>query len=181
MTPNRATLAECLPPALLAGARNLPRARHVLPRCDDRHDPVPGSGLASAAADLDGTPVTDRQPVDLFWSSLGPHALTGTAVDVAGWKTVRSDRVDLVATFGSLAFTIEELRRRGEIRPDQEWWLNAEVQSAAALDAAGWRGLSDRALGELLERLAARAGKGLSRRAVDLLSQDATYVRAHLR
>jgi hypothetical protein len=42
------------------------------------------SGIASITAELDGTPVTDGQIIDLFEYDLGNHTLTVTATDNAG-------------------------------------------------------------------------------------------------
>jgi hypothetical protein len=130
-------------------------------------DPVPGSGLATIAATLDGTPVSDGQTTDLLWFPLGTHVLSVTASDVAGWSATNSASFDLIATQDSLVGLIRRLATLGEI--DSDGVANSLVTKALHAQ-----------LNALLQAIRAQSGKHISARAADLLRGDVEYVIAHV-
>ena len=144
-------------------------------------DPVPGSGLAQLAGNLDGTTVSNGDSIDLLFYPLGAHTVSATAKDVAGWSTTNSASFQLIATIGSVQDLIRELRRRGEI--DSDGVMNsllAKAQAAAASIARGNRTAALNQLGALLNELAAQSGKHITARGAAIASADVQYVMAHL-
>jgi hypothetical protein len=144
-------------------------------------DPLPGSGLASVLATLDGAPVEDEQSVDLLWLPLGTHTLSVTAKDIAGWTTTQTADFEMIATLQSLEQLIHELARRGEISsPSVVMSLLAHVRTATAAMARGDRNVALGALSSLLKEVSAQSGKHITPRAAELLKADTQYVMAHL-
>lgn len=140
-------------------------------------DPVPGSGLASTDARLDGSAVVDGEIVDLLWMALGPHTLTVTADDVAGQHASVTATFEVVATAASLRETIRALFEQGEI--DQEGIersLLAKVSLAESADRTGDRDAVLRALRALANEVRAQSGKHVTERAADLLLADIAYI-----
>lgn len=129
-------------------------------------DPIPGSGLATVAASLDETPVSDGQTIDLLWYPLGTHNLSLTASDVAGWSTTNSASFQLIATRDSLVGLIRRLAALGEI--DSEGVANSLLTKA-----------QHGQLNALLQEIRAQSGKHVTVRAADLLRGDVEYVIAH--
>lgn len=144
-------------------------------------DPMPGSGLKSVNATLDGATVIDGQTVNLFSFGLGPHTETATAEDVAGWKNTESASFEVIATLGSLKDTITALRSSGDISKDGiEQSLLAKVSAAMASQDRGQRATALNQLEALLNELQAQDGKQISHNAAQLLDADVRYVMAHL-
>ena len=144
-------------------------------------DPMPGSGLKSVNATLDGTAVTDGQTVDLFLFALGTHTETATAEDIAGWKTTQSASFEVIATLGSLSDTITALRGSGDISKDGlAQSLLAKVDAAISSQDRGQRTAALNQLQALLNELQAQDGKQISHRAAQILDADVRYVMAHL-
>jgi hypothetical protein len=144
-------------------------------------DPAPGSGIAVAAADLDGVAVTDGQSIDLLWYPLGTHVLTGTASDVAGWGTTRTASFELVATVRSLTEEIAALRARGEI--DRDGVARSLLVKSLAATAASDREQVKTQLNQLralVHQLRAQSDQHITGAAADLLLADIAYVIAHL-
>jgi hypothetical protein len=129
-------------------------------------DPVPGSGLATVAATLDGTPVSDGQTIDLLWYPLGTHVLSVTASDVAGSSATSSASFELTATRESLVDLIRRLAALGEI--DSDGVTNSLLTKA-----------QDGQLNALLQEIRAQSGEHVTVRAADLLRGDVEYVIAH--
>ncbi|WP_446011561.1 LGFP repeat-containing protein [Candidatus Electrothrix sp.] len=141
------------------------------------NDPIPGSGIQTTAANLDGTAVTDGETIDLFWFSLGTHTLTVTGKDYAGRSTTESIVFEVNATLESLAEIIRELRRRSEI--DSNGIMKsmlAKVRAALKSSDAGRRKTAENQLKALLNELRAQSGKHISDRGAEMLSSDVNYV-----
>ena len=129
-------------------------------------DPVPGSGLATVAATLDGTEVSDGQAVDLLWYPLGTHVLSVTATDVAGSTTTESASFELIATQESVIGLIRKFAEMGEIN-------SAGVANSLLVKAQHGQ------YAALLHEIDAQSGKHISVRAADLLKGDVEYVMTH--
>ncbi len=144
-------------------------------------DPVPGSGIDTVEANLDGQPVTSGEVIDLFWYSLGTHTVTVTATDLAGWTTAKQANFEVVADLDSLRATILHLRALGEI--DSDGITNSLLAKVdGAIDAMG-RGQKNAAINKLdalIHELEAQSGKHVSEQAAQLLIGDTQYVQAHL-
>ncbi len=89
------------------------------------------TGVASVAAALDGTPVSDGQVIDLLGLALGNHTFTVHAVDLAGNASDASVTFSVKATVASLKALVTEFYASGDIS-------KAGVKSSlmAKLDAA---------------------------------------------
>jgi hypothetical protein len=129
-------------------------------------DPTPGSGLESVSLTLDSAPVSDGQSIDLLWFSLGTHAVSVTAEDVAGWRETTSASFELIATQESVTALIQKLRALGEI--DSDGITTSLLKKA---EKANW--------GALRNELQAQAGKHISQRAAAILDGDVLYVMTH--
>jgi hypothetical protein len=144
-------------------------------------DPVPGSGLESVLADIDGTTVAAGDAFDLFWVPLGTHTLKVKAEDVAGWTTSDSASFEIIATIDSLPALIRELRRRGEI--DSDGTMKSLLANAEGALQSYKKGNITSALNQLsalINDAAAQSGKHVSARGATLLIGDVKYVSAHL-
>jgi hypothetical protein len=129
-------------------------------------DPVPGSGIATVAATLDTTPVSDGQNIDLLWYPLGTHVLSATASDVAGSSTTTSASFELVATPKSLVDLIQKLASLGQIDS------NAVANSLVTKAQHGQ-------LNALLHEIRAQSGKHVTAKAANLLKADVEYAITH--
>jgi hypothetical protein len=129
-------------------------------------DPTPGSGLASVAATLDGTTVSNHQTVDLLWYPLGTHTLSVTASDIAGNSATRSGSFELIATKASLLGLIRRFTAVGEID-------SAGVANSLLVK------VEHEQYDALLHEIHAQSGKHISVRAADILRGDVEYVMSH--
>ena len=144
-------------------------------------DPVPGSGLESVLANIDGTAVASGAAFDLFWIPLGTHTLSVKAEDVAGWTTSDSASFAIIATIDSLPELIRELRRRGEIDSDGSMKsLLAKAENALKSYNSGKLTPAQNQLDAIINEATAQSGKHLCARGATLLIGDVQYVKAHL-
>lgn len=73
------------------------------------------AGLKAVWADLDGTPVTNGQVIDLYWLSLGSHTLTVYAMDKAYNQSSASVSFSVYATISSMKSGLIRLFQEGKI------------------------------------------------------------------
>jgi len=74
------------------------------------------AGIRSVTADIDGTPVSDNQILDLRALALGSHTLTVTAVDRAGHATTATVAFNVNATVQSLITSVNQYYDEGLIK-----------------------------------------------------------------
>lgn len=144
-------------------------------------DPEPGSGIASTVAFLNGQSVVNEQVIDLFWWDLGQYAVQVTAIDNAGWQTVRQAPFNLVANIPSLLATVDRLCTMGEIwYPGGCTSLTQKLRAAQGQLDAGNKIAAGNILQAFIREVMAQKGKGITIRAASILIMDATYAKDHL-
>ncbi len=74
------------------------------------------AGIRSVTADIDGTPVSDNQILDLRTLALGSHTLTVTAVDRTGHATTVTVAFNVNATVQSLITSVNQYYDEGLIK-----------------------------------------------------------------
>jgi hypothetical protein len=73
------------------------------------------TGVKEVTAALDGTPVVNKQKIDLHTLAVGDHTLVVTAVDYAGNTATKSVTFKVVVTIQSLKSSVEHFYRDGSI------------------------------------------------------------------
>lgn len=135
------------------------------------------SGVAQQQGTLDGTPVTSRQKVNLFFMSRGSHTLLIEAKDYADNAASKALSFNLVVTFESLIATNQRACDLGLIRQRSTCRsLQAKLVAAEHAQDHGQFKTARRLLESYIHHLQAQRGKGVSAIAYNLLSGDAQYL-----
>jgi 2',3'-cyclic-nucleotide 2'-phosphodiesterase/3'-nucleotidase len=140
------------------------------------------SGLNSMDANLDGTPVTSGQVVDLYTLSLGDHTLTVHAVDNVGNETSASVTFTVTATSQSLVSSVNRFFTEGLI--DNGGTQNSLLQKLGNAQKDIDKGKRNTAINKLeafINEVQAQSGKHITVEAASLLIADAQWVIAHLK
>jgi len=135
------------------------------------------SGVKTLVADLDGTPVTNDQVIDLYTLSLGDHTLMVTAVDFYGNTATQSVTFSVMATPDSLAAGVKRLFEEGKI--DNAGIADSLLQKLDAVQAALARGNTKAAMNVLtafINEVNAQSGKHITPEAAMLLVTDAQWI-----
>jgi hypothetical protein len=73
------------------------------------------TGVKEMTAALDGTPVLNKQKIDLHTLAVGDHTLVVTAVDYAGNTATKSVTFKVVVTIQTLKSSVEHFYKDGSI------------------------------------------------------------------
>ena len=139
------------------------------------------TGIASVAAALDGTPVSDGQVIDLLGLALGNHTLTVHAVDLAGNASDARVTFSVKATVTSLKALVTEFYASGDIsKAGVKSSLMAKLDAAQKLLAAGKDQKAASVLKAFINEVKAQTGKSISPEAAAILIADAKWVIAHI-
>jgi hypothetical protein len=135
------------------------------------------AGLKKVWADLDGTPVTNGQVIDLYTLSLGNHTLTVYAMDKAYNQSNLPVTFSVTATVQSLKASVNRFYQEGKIS-------NAGIRSSLLdkLNTAqtylnqGNIKAARNALQAFINAVLAQKGKFINANAANLLITDAKWV-----
>jgi hypothetical protein len=140
------------------------------------------AGLKTVWADLDGTPVTSGQVIDLYTLSLGDHTLTVNAVDKAGNQASQAVTFGVTATIQSLKASVNRFYKEGKINN-----RGIYISLLANLDVArialdkGKTKLAIVVLEAFVCHVRAQSGKHITVYAANRLITDARWVIADLK
>jgi hypothetical protein len=135
------------------------------------------SGVKTLVADLDGTPVTNDQVIDLYTLSLGDHTLMVTAVDFYGNTATQSVTFSVMATPDSLAAGVKRLFEEGKI--DNVGVYNSLISKLNAVLSALDKSKTSLAIQNLqafVNEVNAQSGKHITAEAAMLLVTDAQWI-----
>lgn len=136
------------------------------------------SGVKSIVADIDGTPVTNAQVIDLYTLALGARKLTVTAVDFYGNSTTQTVTFNVIATTQSLKTSLDRFYGEGKISLDVYQGLMDKVMAALRSKKVD---TTKNILTAFINQVMAQSGKGITTEVADLLIADAQYVIANLK
>jgi hypothetical protein len=135
------------------------------------------AGLLKTWADLDGTPVTNGQVVDLLTLTLGSHVLTVHALDNASNASSASVTFTVAATAGSLKTLVNRLYAEGGIsKASVRDSLLGQLSAVQASIAAGTTKPAINQLNAFINQVNAQKGKSITSGAAMLLIADGKYV-----
>jgi 2',3'-cyclic-nucleotide 2'-phosphodiesterase (5'-nucleotidase family) len=140
------------------------------------------AGLKKVRADLDGTPVTNGQTIDLYTLSLGDHTLTVYAMDKAYNQSTASVTFSVTATADSLMAGVNRFAGEGKI--DDNGVLKSLLQKLQGVQDALKKSQTTAAINKLeafINEVLAQSGKHISEDAANLLIADAQWVIAHMK
>lgn len=141
------------------------------------YDPEPGSGLMSLNGAFNQQSVTDGQSVDMFWWSLSQYTLNVTGEDYAGWTTMESKSIQLIATIESLQQTVQRLCQEQYITKSGVCnSLLSKLDSALAAQKRGQNKTAVNILLALQNEIRAQTGKAIKPEASSILIMDSNYV-----
>jgi hypothetical protein len=141
------------------------------------YDPMPGSGLMSVVAEMEGEIISDGTTIDPFWFDLGVYEFTATATDFAGLSSTDEGSFELIATLESLSPTVTRLCEELHINKHGICnALQAKLTNAMRADGRGQTHVVINMLNAFLHQLNAQNGKSISADAFRILEQDVIYV-----
>jgi thermitase len=141
------------------------------------YDPMPGSGLMSVTAEMEGEIISDGTVIDPFWFDLGVYEFTATATDFAGLSSTDDGSFELIATLESLSPTVTRLCEELHISKHGICnSLQAKLRNALRADGRGQTHVVINMLNAFLHELNAQNGKSISSDAYRILEQDVRYV-----
>jgi 2',3'-cyclic-nucleotide 2'-phosphodiesterase (5'-nucleotidase family) len=139
------------------------------------------AGLKKVWADLDGTPVTNGQVIDLRTLTLGSHTLTVFAMDKAYNQNSASVTFTVNATVQSLISSMVKFNGEGKFTKVAIYKnLNNKLTLAQADLNKGQTKLVINHLNAFINEVSAQSGKSIDTAAASLLISDAKWVIAHL-
>jgi N-acetylmuramoyl-L-alanine amidase len=139
----------------------------------------PDSGVASVSATMDGAPIADGAIYSLLWTTLGPHTLAVTAVDVMGNSATQTVTFNVIASIESMIQAVNEFYTAGQI--DNEGIQNSLLVKLAKYERdTGDRENSKNYLKNFINAVEAQRGKHITVAAADSLLADAAYCIAQL-
>jgi 2',3'-cyclic-nucleotide 2'-phosphodiesterase (5'-nucleotidase family) len=138
------------------------------------------AGLKKVWADLDGTPVTSGQVIDLHPLALGNHTLTANAMDKAYNSSMQSVTFSVTATVQSLKASVTRFFTEGKItKADIRNSLLDKLNSAQTALNQGDVKAAKNALQAFINAVNAQSGKAITKSAANLLITDAKWVIAN--
>jgi 2',3'-cyclic-nucleotide 2'-phosphodiesterase / 3'-nucleotidase / 5'-nucleotidase len=130
-------------------------------------------------ANLDGTPVTNGQVIDLYTLALDPayHTLTVTATDYYGHTTTQAVTFHIVATVQSLKASVDRFYAEGKItsRDVYKGLMDKLTAAAKAKDTTS----RNNNLNAFINLVKAQSGKAITADAANLLITDAQWLMKH--
>ncbi len=135
------------------------------------------SGLKNVWADLDGTPVTNGQVIDLLTLALGDHTLTVYAIDNSDNQSSASVTFSVIATLPSLRADLSRFYAEGKI--DNRGVYNSLMMKLIQAENAIAKGKYQNArnlLKAFISEVQAQSGKHITPEAAAILIADANWV-----
>jgi diketogulonate reductase-like aldo/keto reductase len=135
------------------------------------------AGIKKMWADLDGTPVTNGQVIDLYTLALGNHTLTVYAMDKAYNQATQSVTFGVEATIQSLTSSVSRFLAEGKI--DNTGIANSltkKLQNAQKSLDKGQLKTAVNQLNAFINEVQAQSGKHIAADAAALLIEDAQWI-----
>ncbi|MEW6287956.1 MAG: 5'-nucleotidase C-terminal domain-containing protein [Chloroflexota bacterium] len=136
------------------------------------------AGVKKIWADLDGTPVTNDQVIDLLTLALGEHTLTVYAMDKAYNQSSASVTFTVTATIESLLKTLDRFYQDGSIKNKGVYLSLKHLLEAAAKSTKPE--YTSSLLNQFIHLVKLYSGKLIKAEAAKLLVTDAQFVVTHL-
>jgi hypothetical protein len=135
------------------------------------------AGLRSVVADLDGTPVTNGQVIDLYTLALGNHTLTVVATDMAYNQSSASVTFMVDASIQGLVLGVNRFWSEGKIYKQsyRDALLNKLANAQTALNN-GQTSKAQKILKDFKNNVAVKQGFLIDPKAGKLLIQDTKWV-----
>jgi hypothetical protein len=134
------------------------------------------SGLAGAAATLDGAAIANGQTIQLLTLALGTHIVEVSASDGAGNTSSTGIGFTVVATIDTLIGAVNSFVSAGQIDASVGRSLLVKLQDAKQALSRGSVTAARGKLSDFKSQVSAKSGQGIAPSAAQLLLADANYV-----